>query len=383
MRTLLLFDVDGVLIHPKGYKTALCDTVNYFAASMGFPPTNLTFDDIAIFEACGMTNEWDSAAFCVGALLVAALDQKGGHLHRASLDETLQAISATSALMQHPNFIELAQRVAEQNRQHVAPTGICLEVLKAQSRLEYHPLLQALFSDIYDIQNPVTRLQQAHTLGELRFASAYGQAAPRVCESYLIQYDTPLISSENIQKLLQWRQASQRGFVIYTARPSLPPEGEITGYAPEGDLAAELLGLHQHVPLIASGRMEWLARQYGRKGVEYTKPSPVQALAAIGAALTGAEIPALHAAAILFEQNRLTEPLSLLADEPTRIVVFDDSSGGLRAPQLAVETLRGFGLNIEFEAIGVAPEASKQAALKKVTNHIVNDINEGLKAVLV
>ena len=74
-RTLILLDVDGVLIHPVGYKVALRDTVDYFAAAMGLPEINIDENEIAIFEACGITNEWDSGAMCVSALLLAALAQ--------------------------------------------------------------------------------------------------------------------------------------------------------------------------------------------------------------------------------------------------------------------------------------------------------------------
>jgi len=44
-----------------------------------------------------------------------------------------------------------------------------------------------------------------------------------------------------------------------------------------------LIGLAGCVPLIGQGRVAWLAERNGRAAVEYVKPSPVQALAAIGA----------------------------------------------------------------------------------------------------
>ncbi len=72
-RTLLLFDVDGVLVHPVGYRAALRALVDRFAAQTGIGPDD---NEIAFFEACGFINEWDSGAVCVSAILLAALDQR-------------------------------------------------------------------------------------------------------------------------------------------------------------------------------------------------------------------------------------------------------------------------------------------------------------------
>jgi hypothetical protein len=179
---------------------------------------------------------------------------------------------------------------------------------------------------------------------------------------------------------LKWREHPDHDFVVFTARPSLPPtdaNANPIGYAPEGDFAVELLGF-QDVPLIGAGRMQWLAPHYNRTPAEYIKPYPVQALAAIGAAISGKEAESLHAAAILFEEKRLTGPLSQLMEQPNQVTVFEDSTGGIRATRLAVELLREVGVEVEFQAIGVSPHADKQAALRQVANYVYNDVNEGL-----
>lgn len=384
MRTLLLFDVDGVLIHPKGYKIALQATVEYFAEQMGLTPVELTFNEIAIYEACGMTNEWDSAAFSVGAILINAIASRN-NLIKNNLPDTCSAIQNNKITIPRPDFIKLAHKVTQLNQQHEAPTTICCDVLKSHAHSDLHALLDTLFIDIYSLDTPTTLIQQIHTLGSQSFTKTYGKTALLDRESYLIKYDTALLEPTYQQALLDWNQNPDHGFVIYTARPSLPPVGiseDLIGYAPEADLAVELLGFSDDIPLIASGRMKWLARQHNREAAEYIKPSPVQALAAIGAALSGNEIEGLNAAASLFEQNQLLPPLTLLSDQPTQVIVFDDSIGGLKATQLAGERLRAAGLDIQVEAIGVAPEESKRTALNKVANHVVNNINEGLQNIL-
>ena len=83
--TLFLFDVDGVLIHPKGYKEALRDSLDHIAALMGQKSQNLTYEEIGVFESCGLTNEWDSLGLCTGLLLTTLLNQ-----HSDSISQTLE-----------------------------------------------------------------------------------------------------------------------------------------------------------------------------------------------------------------------------------------------------------------------------------------------------
>jgi hypothetical protein len=153
-------------------------------------------------------------------------------------------------------------------------------------------------------------------------------------------------------------------------------------FSPEGDMAAQMLGLYDLMPLIAGGRMSWLAGRRGRPLGEYVKPSPVQALAAIAAARAGDERAGLEAAADLAEEGRLSGPLVQLAHEQTRVVIFEDAIGGLQAGRKAVEMLCAAGLNIRLEAIGVAQEPSKQDALASVADHVATDINAALEPYL-
>ncbi len=376
MRDLWLFDIDGVLVDPKGYKFALRDTVDYFAAQMGLAQPHLTLAEIAVFEACGLTNEWDSAALSVGALLVDVVETSP-HLVRTNFADTVAAIAANGQHYPRPDFVSIAQQVAQQNTDHAVPTVLCRAVLRARTTQEVDALLATLFDDIFDIRTPTTSVQQVHTLGSQNFAHTYGIVASFDCESYLMRYDQPLLSDVGRTALLEWKVIEQHGFAIYTARPSLPPDGDVKGYAPEADLAAELLQLDGQVPLIAAGRMDWLARQHGRRAADYIKPSPVQALSAIGAAACGDEVQALHAAAALFEHDELIQPLASL--DRARVVVFEDSTGGIRAMQQAVQLLQAAGVAVQLEAYGISPEAPKREALATVTAHIADDVNTALR----
>lgn len=388
--TLVLLDVDGVLVHPVGYKSALRATVDHIADLMGWAPLGPTPDEIAVFEACGMTNEWSSGAVCAGALLLAALDHDPG-LRRASLDETLAAIRAAKLTLNRPDFVAVARSIYQHDNHGHFPAAAYLNMLAEHTAAVNVPLLAVLLEDVYDVLGtPTTRIFQTYTLGDDRFAKTYGMPAPFASDSTLITQDVALLSAANCAQLIGWSNMAGHGAAIYTARPSLPPADVPapvdtrptaafkTGYAPEAELATELLGVDGHLPLIGQGRVGWLAAQYGHRAAAYVKPSPVQALAAIGAALTGQETAALHAAAQVVEHGTLTGPLATLRDTSTRAVVFEDSVGGIRAVRDAVNRLAGMGLAVQCEAVGVSPHADKRVALRAVADHLVEDVNAGL-----
>jgi len=382
--SVLLFDVDGVLIHPVGYKAALRDTVRHFAFLMGLPDYAPTEDEIAVFEACGITNEWDSGAICVSTMLNAALVADPG-LRRATLDETLAAIRGARPHLERPDYAALARRILDTTLdQESVPAARYLALLSEQDA-GWLPLLAALLADVYTTTTPTTSVFQAHTLGSARYAATYGTPPPIECPSYLAEYDTPLLSADSRARLLAWSRQPGHGAAIFTARPSLPPAGEpdspANGYAPEAELAMARTGLDGQLPLIGQGRVAWLAYQRGRGAAAYIKPSPVQALAAIGAAISGDERAALQAAAALAEDGRLEGPLASLRGQRVSVTVFEDATGGIHAVQTAARLLREAGLDVRARAIGVSPHPDKRAALAPLAERVVDDINAGLALV--
>jgi hypothetical protein len=380
-RTLILLDVDGVLIHPVGYKVALRDTVDYFAALMGMPEMHVDDNEIAIFEACGITNEWDSGAMCVSAILLAALAQQPD-LKQPTLAETFAAVGAAGIMITRPDFITLAREVARIHIDGQLPSALCLARLAEQVDPAHLPHFSTLLSNVYSIDSPVTHVFQTFTLGSKRFATTYHKPALFTCESYLTQYDTPQLSPENRDRLVQWHGDSGNGAAVFTARPSLPPVdldlADLTNYSPEAELAADLLGLTGLIPLIGQGRVKWLAERHGRYSQDYVKPSPVQALAAIGAAAGSMESAALEAAVSLAEHGEITGPLAALGDHSLHIVVFEDAAGGIRAVRHAVSLMQQAGLDVTFEGVGVSPQPDKRAALSEVADQVVDNINDGL-----
>lgn len=386
-QSVILLDVDGVLLHPVGYKEATRVSIGHFERLMGQTnPVGLTSEDIALFESHGFTNEWDVSAMCVAQLVLAALEQ-APHLAGDTLPNTLAAIRESGVQIARPDFGWLADEVAARC-DGPRPSRFALDILAERAPPEAHRALHEVLADAYQLHAPTTRVFQHHSIGSHRFAALYGEEPDFEAESLLETKDRPLLSAEMRERLLAWLDGDSRHAVIFTARPSLPP---VDAYeerpasrleiSPEAEIARELLAL-ESLPMISTGRIAWLAAGDGVRPEDYVKPSPVQSLAAIGAALSRTETPALEAAAALAERGKVGGPLAALAGRSTRVTVFEDSMGGIASARAAVDLLRGAGLDVTLEAVGVAPEPVKQKALGKVASRVVNDVNEGLEPIL-
>ena len=71
--TVFLFDLDGVLVQPGGYRAAVRATVNYFAKQLGLGNIAPADETVAIFEAQGITCEWDMVPILLTLALNSAL----------------------------------------------------------------------------------------------------------------------------------------------------------------------------------------------------------------------------------------------------------------------------------------------------------------------
>ena len=74
---LLLFDMDGVLLQPRGYHLALQRTVDIISRMMGFGEYLLSDEAIAQFEALGISSEWHSSALCTALWMTAIAKETG------------------------------------------------------------------------------------------------------------------------------------------------------------------------------------------------------------------------------------------------------------------------------------------------------------------
>jgi hypothetical protein len=390
---LLLFDIDGVLVDPRGYLRALQDTVAHFTGAMGtgeLPPSE---DQVRAFEAHGITSEWDSGAICLAYVLLQRLRTEPPGSLEADWEIALQALAAAPCPLAPPDYSSLAARVGA----HIAS---CTGVAEAARALlwqdvlsgdELAPLLSALaqlleqlLGHTYDFHRcPTTRHFQHLVLGAQGVRDAYQVEPQSEADSYLELYDTPLLEEESRLRLCEVARSGTVRAALYTARPSLVPAElgmSAPGSTPEAETARSLLHL-EAFPILGLGSLRWLAARTNLVVEHLVKPSPVQALAAIGLAACGEQKPALDAAYALHFEGSLQSPLADL--DGSAVYVFEDAPSGLTAASRAADLLQHAGISAQLLPHGIAAGAGpKRAALQAQGVPTYASVNDALAAAL-
>lgn len=405
---VLLFDVDGVLIEDGGYYAALIKTLDYFNRLLGADPIVFSAPDRDQFQSRGYVNEWDLCPLCAGILLLETLARQPERtLTSAPFEDFMRQLRGAPV----PQLRDVARPYLEQidraqgkpvKRAHDALLKTLAQLpLREDTRTATENLLHEMFSQTHDIERaPVTQIFQEFVIGSELYAESY-HLPPRFNEpSVLIIEDRPLISAASMQKLAEWAQLDRAQVCVYTARPSLPPADDPDhiphiGYSPEAELGMQLLDMHY--PLIATGRVQWLAAKVKVPFESVTKPAPIQALAAIGAAVTHEEANSLLAAHALMSRGELIGPLAQLRpvrwadtssnntelhDPPDRstvhVWIVEDGILGMQATHGAIDLLKRSGLDVQAHAIGIAAGGPKAAALTPLSEIVLPDVNAAL-----
>lgn len=336
MKKIILLDVDGVLVQPGGYRAALRATVRHFLGEHVEVHEDLLTD----LEKRGIFSEWDMAPLVIAAAWTEQLS--GNPMHDLPLDVSTAAkelINPGRAFSLHvPEFKLVDGQYPAEAAFHAGHfDSIPLE------------LRRSLLTTTRSVQASHTmRIFQHYTLGSVNFEKTY-QLPPEIeTESLLLTHDQSLIDDEIRGRLLGHH------LVAFTARPSgVPREAmdSVVGYAPEAELALKLVGL-ENIPLLAFGKLEFLAAQHGLYPATLIKPSPFHALAAILAAWTGDEWSALQAANHWQEGNTLTGLFKKLP-KSFELIVVEDTMGGIRSVRSAGEILQQAGFDIDLHPVGL------------------------------
>ncbi|HAV76329.1 MAG TPA: hypothetical protein DCX53_03145 [Anaerolineae bacterium] len=338
MTRVILLDIDGVLVQPGGYRAALRATVQHFIGDFNIQEELLTG-----FEKRGISSEWDMVPLIIASYWTSILIQQ--------------------PLQNLPDDVSSAAR--EIQRQRKVDGSIDVPVFDnvngkypAQSAYDAglfssipEPLRRNLLTETRDVHKSHSmRTFQHFTLGSRHFAETYNLQAEFESDSLLLKHDSSNLDEKIRAELLQKGNYP----AAFTARPSSPPhvlDVSHFGYAPEAELALELVGLTD-IPLIAFGKLEYLASQRGLDAGALVKPSPVHALAAIVAAFTRDEWAGLQSAGVWFQTGGLN---GVFADLPRsfELVVVEDTLGGIRSAQAAGEILRGAGFDVNVRVFGL------------------------------
>jgi hypothetical protein len=359
LQTLLLLDVDGTLIHDRGYRHAMVAAAQHICRQHGLPDWAPTDHEINMLHACGYSNEWDSVPFIVGINLLDAAHGGGAR----------------------PDFGAWAVRT---NAFSGLPNERARDALMAEAPPQIHTELHGLLDDVRDPRtSPTTRLLYTLVLGSALFEQHYGLPAEIDSPSMLETMDVPLIDDRS-RDIIMSNPAS-----VYTARPSLPPAGTPGLYqTPEAEIAVRQLKL-DGIPLMGLGPMQWLVDRFGGGLWDYAKPAPVQPVAAMLAATgvpAGEAALAAYATLRVFRDDHGGAPSEIASAIESlggaTVIVLEDNAGGVRAAREAAAALAERSAVVEVIGYGVAKDDAKRSALAEICDRVFDDVNQALAAVV-
>lgn len=354
MTRIILLDIDGVLVQPLGYRAALRATVQYFIGSDLEIEENLIID----LEKRGIISEWDMAPLLIASFW-------NSILHQQPMQNLPDDVSAAAREIQSQRRVDGSIYVPVFDLvegQYPAQTAYEAGLFSSiPERLRKNLLTET--RDVHK-SHPM-RILQHFTLGSEYFIETYNLQADFETESFLLKHDRSNLDV-NIRAALQ-RDGNK--LVAFTARPSRPPR-EITdsllNYAPEAELALELVGLNE-IPLIAFGKLEYIAAKHGLDPAKLIKPSPFQALAATLAAWTEDELFALEATCEWRNTGVITGGFNKLP-RSFELIVVEDTMGGVRSTQAIGEIFDRAGFDVAVRVFGLTSGSAAKAAAFEVAS---------------
>lgn len=362
MKKVILLDIDGVLVHHGGYRAALHATLNHFASLMGLSHFDFPEEKLAELEKRGIFSEWDMVPLLLSSLWNDIL------AHRPDLNLPADLFPAAAEIGRNVNgylprelIIPEFEHIAGQYPAEAALQHGCFPFIPMDLRVN-------ILSQSRNVNFSQTmRLFQHYSLGSHAFSKTYDLPVEVETESFLLTHDRSNINDEIRAKLRQ----PDIHLAGLTARPSAPPrevDASHFGYAPEAEIALDLVGLAD-IPLIAFGKLEYLAAERRLDAGALMKPSPIHALAATAAAFTGDEWAGLQAAADWIQTGQLKGIFTELP-RAFELFVVEDTMGGIRSTLAAGEILRKSGFDVTTHALGLTSgstakaEAFTQAGIK-------------------
>ena len=349
MIKIILLDVDGVLVYPGGYRAALRATVNHFID----PTLEIDEETLTELERRGIASEWDMAPLLLATYW-------NDILSRQPIQNLPPEVSSAATVINRQRNVDAPARLFVPEFALVAGQYPAETAFRAGyfSSIPYEMRKNLLTETRNVYKSHTMRIFQHFTLGSEKFKETYNLPEELVTESFLLTHDRPIINDDISRKL---RQSNYR-LAAFTSRPSAPPRDVDTsnfGYAPEAELALELVGLSD-IPLIGYGGLTYIANQRGLDAATLLKPSPVQALAAIAAAFTGEEWATIQAAADWQKTGQLNGVFSRLP-RSFELIVVEDTMGGINSTLKAGRILQRAGMCVTIQALGLTLGSSSKA----------------------
>ncbi len=362
MAKFILFDMDGVLLKPLGYQKALISSVERIGKALGAPHTRLTADQIAAFEALGITNEWDSVAICTALLLI--------EVWQEDPSIRLQGLNARPGMIhtKPPDFDTFIKSFA--NVTEPPGESAFLKIITENPWLtgSQRDHLHEILFHCRDIYHSLTLPGHVETvLGSQAFKPQYSLEPQLSTDSFLLIYDQPILSSQQQIELHRWLENDQHFAGIMTNRPSKAPDGFLS--APEAEIGIEVIGFGG-LPYLGSGLLGWFSSHHCKlPSFTFQKPNPVHALGLLRMMMGEPPEYALKSAADLWLGRSNHKNWGFL--ENGQVVIFEDSAKGLNAGKAAQALLKTVEIDINLILIGVSQNPIKIKALQGSADRII------------
>lgn len=391
MIKIALFDLDGVLVQPGGYRAAVRDVLKYFTTLMNVSCQQLPGEEeMAAYESLTITDEWDMVPLSLAILFEYICQSVNAFPELKNLEEAITWTQPQNIKLDFTDYLSKILSMRFWVKPGFEPSEQILMAVRLGAAAGLFPhiekggLLDDLLGHTQSVRlSRVTRVFQEFVLGSDQFQRIYRLLPEMNVPSYLEKYDTALLNEDLRKQLVAGKDL---GFyaVIYTARFSLPPkeiDQDLPDYFPAAEMAAALNSIGS-LPLMGYGRIEYLANQLAVPAARLLKPAPVQALAAAAAAWSGLEWPSLAWAASLWDESSsiLLKETGKLPDLPEvfELIVFEDSPNGVIAGLSAVDLLTKAGYKVSGTYYGIGQNKSKINALQQLGAEIFPDINSAL-----
>ena len=365
--TILLFDMDGVLLHADGYHRALQASVELIGRNLGIEEPNLSKEHIANLEASGVTHEWESLVICTAILLtqIWRIDQN------IRIPSNINPTPHQYLMRGEDYFNGFLQNIDLNGESPTIYTEALLLEQEGHLSAEQKEYLKFILRNGQDHrQSSTLHIFQEFVLGSRLFTQTYNRPSQLNTKSYLELYDRAALSKTCHDQLIEWLKSDSHHAAIFTNRPSKPLRGFFG--TPEAELGAASIDL-QDLPIIGAGALSWLANLETKPLHIYFKPNPVHALAAIQIALGNSLEQALKAALDFYNRNYERE--IWLPLEGSTIIIFEDLKGGLVSAQSAQQLLEKSGIHAEMILVGIGKHPIKVKSLSPVAHHVIEDIN--------
>jgi hypothetical protein len=364
----LLFDMDGVLVAPGGYRQALKSSIRRMGRAIGIPKAEISEQQIAHFEALSITNEWDTLAICTALMLIQVWEID----HRIRLTAHNHP-SVVKNLTTNPNFQQFLNTFTEVGP---LPGHSAFKKIKKEFpglNLEQLQHLKEILYKCRDINNSLTLPSHQETvLGSHTFNAYYGLEPQLNTESFLLKYDKPAISSDQQLRLINWLENQKHYAGILTNRPNSTPEHHLS--APEAEMGARLVGM-DNFPILGSGMLYWYAKtQSSLPEHSLLKPNSVHVLALLQICLGKSPSKAIHSAFLLWRDKTNRNQWQVL--QGANVIIFEDSLKGLQSGIAAKSILRDVHIDINLELIGVTDSLIKKQALMNVADRIISSVDQ-------